>query len=101
MWIYTNHIEPANAVIRSAIRFWMLFARSFACRTSTGLGSGRMGVPRCPAMAAIRSLLLSVEGHGQLVCFPFELVAGRLHVPSLLAPRLERGGTGLAEALVD
>ena len=36
---YTKFIDPAYAVIQSAIRFWMLWARSSACFTSAGDGA--------------------------------------------------------------
>src|SRR5512132_445919 len=37
---YTKFIDPAYAVMRSAIRFWNFWARSSACFMSAGLGAG-------------------------------------------------------------
>src|SRR5690349_9390190 len=36
-WMYTNFIEPANAVIASATRSWMSAYRRSLCSTITGL----------------------------------------------------------------
>lgn len=36
MWRYTNHMDPANQVIPSAIRFWRLAARSSVNRSRCG-----------------------------------------------------------------
>ena len=52
--MYTNAIEPANAVILSAIRAWLYAARSSACLTRAGLIGfrGRMGrTHRCSGPA--------------------------------------------------
>src|SRR5467141_2249385 len=56
MWKYTNAIEPANRVITSAIRFWMLAARASACLAKAGLsGLGSFGGtnPRCAGCASV------------------------------------------------
>src|SRR3954447_22185956 len=36
MLTYTNHIDPANRVIASAMRFWTFSPRCLACATSAG-----------------------------------------------------------------
>ncbi len=38
MWMYTNAIDPANNVIRSAMRFWTFAARSRSCISNAGCG---------------------------------------------------------------
>nr|WP_232524853.1 hypothetical protein [Nocardioides mangrovicus] len=47
---YTNAIEPANLVIASATRFWMLSARRWANSTATGRCECE-GFPGASAMA--------------------------------------------------
>jgi hypothetical protein len=36
MWMYTNGMDPANAVIESAMRSWTFAARRAACSMTTG-----------------------------------------------------------------
>ena len=40
MWMYTNAIDPANSVIRSAMRFWTFAARSRSCIEQCGMRWG-------------------------------------------------------------
>src|SRR5438094_7876494 len=47
MCTYTNHIDPEDAVIRSATLFWALSARWRVCSASAGFfGSGRASLAR-------------------------------------------------------
>src|ERR1700736_3015537 len=56
MWKKTNAIEPANRVMTSAIRFWMLAARASACLAksgSSGMGSFGGTNPRCAGRTSV------------------------------------------------
>src|SRR3954469_21897026 len=58
MLTYTNHIDPANRVIASAMRFWTFSPRCLACATSAGC-SGVLTLGRI----AICRLLPAQPGH--------------------------------------